>query len=59
LQKPVHQLWARLDEVKARVPHMTLVTTGQRKGADAIAAAWAARPESAVPLVAYSLCGDT
>src|SRR3546814_3667584 len=32
-------LWARLDQIKARVPHMTLVTTGQRKGADAIAAA--------------------
>ena len=51
------QLWARLDEVKARVPHMTLVTTGQRKGADAIAAAWAAKPEIGVPLVAYGLYG--
>jgi len=50
-------LWARLDEVKARVPHMTLVTTGQRKGADAIAAAWAARPDNGVPLVAYGLYG--
>ncbi len=50
-------LWARLDEVKARVPHMTLVTTGQRKGADAIAAAWAARPGTSVPLVAYGLYG--
>ena len=50
-------LWARLDEIKARVPHMTLVTTGQRKGADAIAAAWAARPEVSVPLVAYGLYG--
>ncbi|MFC3579244.1 DUF2493 domain-containing protein [Sphingomonas hylomeconis] len=50
-------LWARLDEVKARVPHMTLVTTGQGKGADAIAAAWAARPEVSVPLVAYGLYG--
>lgn len=52
------QLWARLDEVKVRVPHMTLVTTGQRKGADAIAAAWAARPENSVPLVAYGLYGS-
>lgn len=50
-------IWARLDEIKARVPHMTLVTTGQRKGADAIAAAWAARGEVSVPLVAYGLYG--
>lgn len=50
-------LWAQLDAIKLRVPHMTLVTTGQRKGADAIAAAWAARPENAVPLVAYGLYG--
>lgn len=51
-------IWARLDAIKARVPHMTLVTTGQRKGADAIAAAWAARPENGVPLVAYGLYGS-
>jgi hypothetical protein len=51
-------LWGQLDEVKARVPHMTLVTTGQRKGADAIAAAWAARPENNVPVVAYGLYGS-
>lgn len=50
-------IWERLDQIKARVPHMTLVTTGQRKGADAIAAAWAARPENRVPLVAYGLYG--
>lgn len=50
-------LWSRLDQVKVRVPHMTLVTTGQRKGADAIAAAWAARPENNVPVVAYGLYG--
>ena len=37
---------------------MTLVTTGQRKGADAIAAAWAARPGTDVPLVAYGLYGS-
>lgn len=48
----------RLDEIKARVPHMTLVTTGQRKGADAIAAAWAARPGTNVPVVAYGLYGS-
>lgn len=51
-------IWERLDQIKARVPHMTLVTTGQRKGADAIAAAWAARPEVSVPLVAYGLYGS-
>ena len=51
-------IWDRLDQIKARVPHMTLVTTGQRKGADAIAAAWAARPENSVPLVAYGLYGS-
>ncbi|AOH85557.1 hypothetical protein AWL63_18080 [Sphingomonas panacis] len=50
-------LWRKLDEVHARVPHMTLVTTGQRKGADAIAAAWAARAETRVPVVAYGLYG--
>lgn len=47
-----------MDQIKARVPHMTLVTTGQRKGADAIAAAWAARPENSVPLVTYGLYGS-
>jgi hypothetical protein len=51
-------IWDRLDQIKARVPHMTLVTTGQRKGADAIAAAWAARPEIGVPVVAYGLYGS-
>ncbi|CAN5495331.1 DUF2493 domain-containing protein [soil metagenome] len=52
------QIWDRLDQIKARIPHMTLVTTGQRKGADAIAAAWAARPEISVPVVAYGLYGS-
>ncbi len=50
-------LWTKLDEVHARIPHMTLVTTGQRKGADAIATAWAARPGVGVPVVAYGLYG--
>lgn len=50
-------IWDRLDQIRARIPHMTLVTTGQRKGADAIAAAWAARPHVGVPLVAYGLYG--
>ena len=35
-------IWARLDSIKARVPSMVLVTTGQHRGADKIAAAWAA-----------------
>jgi len=51
------QIWDRLDAIHARIPSMTLVTTGQRKGADAIAAAWAARPERKVPLVTYGLYG--
>lgn len=45
-------IWDKLDQIKTRVPHMTLVTTAQRKGADAIAAAWAA--EAGVPLVAFT-----
>lgn len=46
------QLWDRLDQIKARVPTMTLCTTAQRRGADAIAAAWAA--SRGVPLVAFT-----
>lgn len=46
------QLYARLDQIKARVPHLTLCTSGQRKGADAIAAAWAA--SRGVSLVTFS-----
>ena len=49
-------VWETLDVIQARVPHMTLVTTGQRKGADAIAAAWAA--SRSVPLVVYGLYGS-
>lgn len=53
-----HQLiWERLDSIRARIPAMTLVTTGQRKGADAIAAAWASRSDIRVPLVAFGLYG--
>lgn len=49
-----HQaLWDRLDTIKARIPAMTLVTTAQHKGADAIGAAWAAA--RGVPLVAFGL----
>lgn len=46
-------LWDRLDQIKARVPNMTLVTTAQRSGCDAIAAAWAA--SRSVPLVCFTL----
>lgn len=46
-------IWARLDLLKARVSAMTLATTAQTKGVDAIAAAWAASRE--VPLVAFRL----
>ena len=46
------QLYDRLDQIKARTPHMTLCTTAQRKGCDAIAAAWAA--SRGVPLVAFT-----
>lgn len=49
-----HQaIWDRLDAIKARIPAMTLVTTAQHKGADAIGAAWAAA--RGVPLVAFGL----
>ena len=44
-------LYERLDLIKQQVPHMTLCTTAQRKGADAIAAAWAG--SRGVPLVAF------
>lgn len=51
-------IWERLDAIYARVPHMTLVTTGQRRGVDQIAAAWAARRETRVPVVAFGLYGS-
>lgn len=52
------QIWDRLDAIKVRVPHMTLVTTGQKRGVDQIAAAWAARPETSVPVVVFGLYGS-
>ncbi|WP_375195571.1 DUF2493 domain-containing protein [Sphingobium sp.] len=48
-------IWERLDLILERIPHMTLVTTAQRKGFDAIVAAWAG--DRQVPLVAYTLPG--
>lgn len=50
-------IWSRLDAIHARVSHMTLVTTGQRRGVDQIAAAWAARTGVEVPVVRYGLYG--
>ena len=47
------RIWARLDLLKIRVPSMTLATTAQGKGVDAIAAAWAASRE--VQLIAFRL----
>lgn len=47
------RIWERLDTLKTRCPTMTLATTAQGKGVDAIAAAWAASRE--VPLIAFRL----
>jgi hypothetical protein len=49
-------IWERLDLIRTRLPHLTIVTTAQRKGFDAIVAAWAA--ERGIPLVAYTLSGS-
>ena len=49
-------LWDRLDTILERIPHMTLVTTAQRKGFDAIVASWAGNRD--VQLVTYSLTGS-
>lgn len=46
-------IYAHLDAILARIPHMVLVTTAQNRGADAIAAAWAAA--HGVKLVAFTL----
>ena len=47
------QIWERLDQIRTRVPTMVLATTGQDKGCDAIAAAWAAR--HGVTVIAFTL----
>jgi len=49
-------IWDRLDKLLQRIPHMTLVTTAQRRGFDAIVASWAGSRE--VQLVTYSLTGS-
>jgi hypothetical protein len=46
------QLWNKLDQIKARVPNMTLCTTAQRRGCDMIAAAWASSRD--VTVVAFT-----
>ena len=46
------QIWDRLEQIRARVPAMVLATTGQDKGCDGIAAAWAAR--SGVTVIAFT-----
>ena len=48
-------IFERLDEVKTRIPHMVLVTTGQRTGVDAIAASWAEAKR--VTCIAWGLYG--
>lgn len=51
-------IWDRLDAIRLRIPHMILVTTGQRTGVDAIAAKWASRDGTAVPVIVYGLYGS-
>lgn len=48
-------VWGRLDQIRARIPNMVLVTTGQRLGVDAAAAAWAA--QRGVVCIAFGLYG--
>lgn len=48
-------VWNRLDQIRTRIPAMVLVTTGQRLGVDAAAAAWAA--QRGVVCIAFGLYG--
>ncbi|SEJ91625.1 Protein of unknown function [Sphingobium sp. AP50] len=48
-------IWNRLDQIRTRIPHMVLVTTGQRLGVDAAAAAWAA--QRGIPCVSFGIYG--
>lgn len=48
-------IYARLHDIKRRIPHMVLVSTGGRTGVPAIAASWAA--SEGVPCVVYGLYG--
>lgn len=49
-------LWNRLDLVLAQIPHMVLVTTAQRAGADLIAEKWASHRK--VTTVRFNLLGS-
>ena len=48
-------IWGRLDQIRARIPNLVLVTTGQRLGVDAAAAGWAA--QRGVVCIAFGLYG--
>lgn len=48
-------IWDRLDLILKRIPHMIVVTTGQRTGTDAVAAAWA--EANGRPCVGFDLLG--
>lgn len=48
-------IWSRLDQIRTRIPNLVLVTTGQRLGVDAAAAAWAA--QRGVVCIAFGLYG--
>lgn len=52
----VELLWDRLDLVREQVPHMVLITTAQRAGADLIAEKWAAQRK--VQTVRFNLLGS-
>lgn len=49
-------LWNRLDLVREQIPHMVLITTAQRTGADLIAEKWAAQRR--VQAVRFNLLGS-
>lgn len=48
-------IWDRLSLILLRIPHMIVVTTGQRTGVDAIAAAWA--EANGRPCIGFDLRG--
>jgi len=52
----VDLLWERLDLVREQIPHMILITTAQRAGADLIAEKWAAQRK--VQTVRFNLMGS-
>lgn len=52
----VDLLWNRLDLVREQIPHMVLITTAQRTGADLIAEKWAS--QNKVQTVRFNLLGS-